>query len=338
MTDTLPSEEALISRLFVPVAGEGSLALLDDVALLPSPTGSELVLTVDTVVADVHFFRTDPPEYVARKALRVNLSDIAAKGAEPLGFLLSLSLPVDTSLSWVTAFSKGLGDDARAYACPLLGGDTVRTPGPLTVSITVMGRVPAGAMVRRTGAKAGDILAVTGTIGDSVLGLQLQLDKNNNSHAAQTRYWLAKLTPEERSYLTQRYLLPEPRNAIAEILREYATGAMDVSDGLIGDARKFLHVSGVSGRIDLEKVPLSNAASAAIAACPELLTRAVTGGDDYEVLCSVPADRFDEFQRQCKNVNVDLTSIGVVSAGSSPLIARFNGADYPIENASFSHF
>lgn len=338
MTVASLSEDALISQLFAPIAGEGSLALRDDVALLPSPPGSELVLTVDTLVADVHFFRTDPPGTVARKAMRVNLSDLAAKGAEPLGFLLSLSLPAETSLSWITAFSEGLGADSRAFSCPLLGGDTVRTQGPLTISITAIGRVPTGYLVRRTGAKPGDILAVTGTIGDSALGLQLRLDERKAASAAQTLQWRDELTLGEQAFLAQRYLLPEPRNEAAHAIRDHANGAMDVSDGLVGDARKFLKASGVSGSIDLEKVPLSSAVKAAIDIAPELLTTAITGGDDYEVLCSIPAERFAAFQRHCESLNVLVTAIGTVEAGDAPLITRLNGVDFPIGQGSFSHF
>ncbi|MFD2252596.1 thiamine-monophosphate kinase [Pseudochelatococcus lubricantis] len=343
MTVASLSEDALISQLFAPIAGAGSLDLRDDAALLPAPAGSELVLTVDVVVADVHFFRNDPPGTVARKALRVNLSDLAAKGAEPLGFLLALSLPKDTSLAWITAFSEGLGADARVYGCPLLGGDTVRTPGPLTVSITALGRVPTGYMVRRTGARAGDILAVTGTIGDSALGLRLRLAERDagspaGEGAPQEAGWRDVLTPAEQTHLTQRYLLPEPRNAVALALREHAGGAMDVSDGLIGDARKFLRASGVSGDIDLDRVPLSAAVHAAVEAAPELLLAAATGGDDYEVLCSVAPERFGAFQRLCEGANVPVAAIGRVTAGDAPLTVRRDGVEITVEHGSFSHF
>ncbi|MGI6246783.1 MAG: thiamine-phosphate kinase [Pseudochelatococcus sp.] len=327
----LPDEDALISQLFAPIAGAGSLGLRDDAALLPAPAGSELVLTVDVIVADVHFFRDDPPGAVARKALRVNLSDLAAKGAEPLGFLLALSLRRDTSLAWLTAFSEGLGADARLYGCPLLGGDTVRTEGPLTVSITAIGRVPTGYMVRRTGARPGDILAVTGTIGDSALGLRLRLD-------GQEAGWRDVLTPAEQAHLARRYLLPEPRNALALAVREHASGAMDVSDGLVGDARKFLRASGVSGELDLDCIPLSLAARAAITAAPDMLLAAATGGDDYEVLCAVAPEHLSGFQRQCAGAKVPLTAIGRVTAGDAPLAVRLHGAEIAVMQGSFSHF
>lgn len=336
MTVSSLSEDELISQIFAPIAGDGALGLHDDVALLPSPQGSELVLTVDTIVGGVHYFPGDPPGAVARKALRVNLSDLASKGAEPLGFLLSLSMPPQTSLSWIAAFAEGLGADARAYDCPLLGGDTVRTQGPVTISITAVGRVPSGYLVRRTGARVGDILAVTGTIGDSALGLALRLAEEGQSNG--NLGWRDELTPLEYAHLTQRYLLPEPRNAIASAIRDYASGAMDVSDGLIGDARKFLRTSGVSGRIDLESVPLSQAARAAIDLSPELLKTAVTGGDDYEVLCSVPPARFEALRVQCAQENVGLTAIGKVEEGNAPLSAFLEGTEYLIDRGSYSHF
>ncbi|MGV6874838.1 thiamine-phosphate kinase [Pseudochelatococcus sp. B33] len=346
MTVSSLSEDELIRQIFAPVAGEGSLDLRDDVALLPSPPGSDLVLTVDTIVAGVHYFPDDPPGMVARKALRVNLSDLAAKGAEPLGFLLCLSMPAETSLSWLAAFAEGLGADARAFGCPLVGGDTVRTRGPFTVSITAAGRVPAGYMVRRTGARAGDILAVTGTIGDSALGLALRLGEGapppcggvSPDPGSPGPAWRDELTPLEHAHLAQRYLLPEPRNAIALALRDHASGAMDVSDGLIGDARKFLRASGVTGRIDLETVPLSAAARAAVEAEAGALTTAVTGGDDYEILCSVPPARFEALRAQCKHANVALTAIGRVEQGDAPLSVFLNGADYPVGKGSYSHF
>ncbi len=341
MTVSSLSEDELIRQIFAPIAGEGSLNLRDDAALLPAPPGSELVLTVDTIVAGVHYFPEDPPGAVARKALRVNLSDVAAKGAEPLGFLLSLSMPAGTSLAWMAAFAEGLGADAKAFGCPLLGGDTVRTRGPLTVSITAIGRVPTGYMVRRTGAQAGDIIAVTGTIGDSALGLALRLADQDGAPDDAKRdnlAWRDELTPQEHAYLTQRYLLPEPRNAIALALRDHASGAMDVSDGLIGDARKMLGASGVSGRIDLETVPLSLPARAAVEASSGLLRAAVTGGDDYEILCSVPPKRFDALRAQCTQAGVPLTAIGLVEPGQEPLSVFLDGVDYAVGKGSYSHF
>src|SRR5262247_3017914 len=202
-------EERLIARYFAPLAG------------------CDLVLKTDGIVGGVHFFPDDPPEMVAKKALRVNLSDLAAKGAKPLGFLLTLALPEEIGDAWLAPFARGLGADAQAFCCPLLGGDTDRTGGPITISIAAVGAVPQGQMVRRAGAKAGDHVVVTGTIGDAALGLLWRRD----SSAAER--W--RLASEERNSLEARYLVPQPRSAIAEILRVHASAAMDVSDGLAGD-------------------------------------------------------------------------------------------------------
>ena len=177
------SEDELIARYFAPLAGEAGLALKDDVARMTPPPGRDLVLTVDALVAGVHFFADDPAPLIAAKALRVNLSDLAAKGATPLGFLLALALPRGVEAAWIEAFAAGLGDDARAYRCPLLGGDTVKTPGPLTISITALGSVAPGAMPVRTGVRPGDRLYVSGTIGDAALGLKIRLGQGPGSRS-----------------------------------------------------------------------------------------------------------------------------------------------------------
>ena len=174
MTDR-PGEDDLIARYFAPLAGPAGLGLKDDVALLKPPAGRDLVVTTDALVAGVHFFADDPPDAIARKALRVNLSDLAAKGAEPIGFALNLALPDDWTAEWLAAFAAGLGDDAATYRCPLIGGDTVRTPGPLTLSITALGAVEPGRFAARGGVRPGDRIYVTGTIGDAALGLRLRL-------------------------------------------------------------------------------------------------------------------------------------------------------------------
>ena len=213
---------------------------------------------------------------MARKALRVNLSDLAAKGAKPLGFLVSLALPKETGADWLAAFAQGLAADAEHYGCPLFGGDTDRTPGPITVSIAMFGSVPQGAMVRRAGAKPGDRVLVSGTIGDAALGLAVRNDAG--------RDW--KLDDAQREHLSSRYLLPQPRNALAEAVRKLASAAMDVSDGLVGDLAKLARVSGVAAAVEVARVPLSAAARAALAADPALIETVLTGGDDYEIVCT----------------------------------------------------
>jgi thiamine-monophosphate kinase len=178
-------EERIIGRFFRPLARHaGALGLADDAALLTPLAGHELVLTVDATVAGVHFFADDPADLVAKKALRVNLSDLAAKGAEPLGALLALSMPAKISDEWLELFARGLGEDCDHFKCPLLGGDTTGTGGALTISITAVGSLPVGQMVMRQGAKAGDAIVVSGTIGDAALGLKLRREPDAKAFAS----------------------------------------------------------------------------------------------------------------------------------------------------------
>ena len=322
-----PSEDDLIARFFAPIAGPEGLGLRDDAALLAPPPGSDLVLTKDALVAGVHFFAGDPPGAIARKALRVNLSDLAAKGAEPVGFLLALALPGDWTADWLEAFAHGLGEDAATYRCPLFGGDTVKTLGPLMVSITALGRVETGRMVARTGVKPGDVLYVSGTIGDSAIGLKLRLGGGSS------------LSAEHRDFLLDRYLLPRPRLSLAPALSAFAHGGMDVSDGFVGDLTKMLGVSGVSAEVELAKLPLSAAAHAAIALDPALFEIAATGGDDYEILASVAPQKAAAFEAGAARAGVAVTRIGQALAGAGP--PRFfdrDGVAIAFERGAFSHF
>ena len=325
-------EERLIERYFAPLAKHpGALGLSDDAAAIAPPAGCDLVLKTDGIVAGVHFFPDDPPDMVAKKALRVNLSDLAAKGATPLGFLLTVALPEEVGDAWLAPFARGLGADAQTFGCPLLGGDTDRTGGPITISIAAVGAVPHGKMVRRAGAKAGERVVVTGTIGDAALGLRLRRD------ASAAPRW--GLTPEQRDHLEARYLVPEPRTAIAEILRAHASAAMDVSDGLAGDLGKLCRASGVGAEIAAARVPLSNGARAALAREPALIETILTGGDDYEVVACVPAGKVETLRQQASAAGVAVTEIGAVTAGQGT--ARFLGPDgrpLVFRQPSFSHF
>jgi thiamine-monophosphate kinase len=322
------SEEDLIARFFAPIAGQGGLGLTDDAALVAIAADEELIVTADALAAGVHFFADDPPESIARKALRVNLSDLAAKGAKPAGFLLSLALPKDWREDWLSAFANALAEDTRAFACPLLGGDTIRSPGELFLSITAFGTVPRGRMVRRDGARAGDRIYVSGTIGDAAAGLMLR-----------KRKLVSRAFDQNGDFLLDRYLHPQPRLALAPILRAYATAAMDVSDGLVGDLTKMLRVSGVSTRIDLSRIPLSEAARAAITADPSIHERLLTGGDDYEILCTVPPHQSGSFEAAAKKALVDVSAIGVVEAGhDAPRFLDKDGTKKTFPQGSFSHF
>lgn len=326
------AEDRLIARHFRPLAVDpGAFGLTDDAATLTPPPGSDLVLKADAIVAGVHFFADDPAELIAKKALRVNLSDLAAKGSSPAGFLLSLMLPTTIGEDWLAAFARGLGEDAKTYGCPLMGGDTDRTPGPLTVSIAAFGLLPRGTMVRRGGARPGDHVVVTGTIGDAALGLQVRRDPDTAAR------W--RLDSRQRDHLLGRYLLPQPRNAIAEALRRYASAAMDVSDGLVGDLGKLCAVSGASAELEAARVPLSEAARAALASDSALLETALTGGDDYEVVATVPGPALDALVADAEAVGIALTQIGTIREGRGD--ARFLDASGNVllfKQASFSHF
>jgi thiamine-monophosphate kinase len=324
------AEDRLIARYFRPLAtAPGALGLLDDAAALTPPPGCDLVLTTDGVIAGVHFFPDDPPDAIARKALRMNLSDLAAKGASPLGFLLSLALPAAIDETWLGAFAAGLGDDAARYGCPLFGGDTDHTPGPASVSIAAFGAVPQGKMVRRSTAKPADCIVVTGTIGDAALGLKLRRDRGLARRLS--------LGEAATAHLEQRYLLPQPRNALAAAVLRDATAAIDISDGLAGDIAKLCRASSVATAIDVARVPLSDAARAAIAAEPVLLETALTGGDDYEIALTLPPDKLAQFQEAARAAGVAATEIGRLEAGEG---ARFvhDGKALAFNRASYSHF
>ena len=321
------SEDELIATLFAPLAGAAALGLRDDAALLPA-NKNPLVATTDALVAGVHFFKDDPPGLIAKKALRVNLSDLAAKGAEPVGFMLAIALPPDWTNEWLAAFAAGLGEDALVYRCPLLGGDTVSTPGPLMLSITALGEAPEGRFIARTSGQAGDAIFVTGTIGDAALGLRLRRDE------ALAR----RLSAPARDHLLERYLLPRPQLALAAALRLHATAAMDVSDGLVGDLAKLACASNLGAKVALASVPLSDAAREAIALDPNLLDVVLTGGDDYEILCCAGSGG-TRFAAAARASGAPCARIGELIAGNHETI--FLDEQKKAKNfniLSFSHF
>ena len=329
MRQNTSNEFDLIAKYFAPLAGPAGLGLKDDAALLHVPAGHDLVTTVDAIVEGVHFLPDDPPGTIAWKALGVNVSDLAAKGADPLGFLLTFALPSDSEEAFVAEFADGLGRAAGLWHCPLIGGDTVKMPGPFTASITAFGAIPRGAMVTRKGAQPGDILAVTGTIGDAALGLPIGL--------RQALPWIALLSASDRAYLVDRYRRPRPRMALAPALRDYAHAAMDISDGLLGDCMKLLAASGVAATIEAARVPLSEAARHALSADPTCLERVLTGGDDYEILCAIPPAAWEAFAAATAEVQVPLTPIGQVTEGEGLHVLGENGP-LSFSSLSYNHF
>ena len=331
MTSNKPAsgEDSLIARYFRPIATDpGAFDLGDDAAVLKAD-GDDIVVTTDAIVEGVHFLG-DPPDTVARKALRVNLSDLAAKGAMPAGFVLTLALRKADD-AWLKPFAQALGEDATQFGCPLLGGDTVSTPGPLMISITAFGRVPAGKMVHRSGAKPGDRVMVTGTIGDAALGLAILKGGNVADAIANDA--------AARNLLIGRYRVPQPRNALAGAVRDHASAAMDVSDGLAGDLAKLCGASAVSAVIDLESIPISTAARDLVSRRIVGIETLIAGGDDYEVLCAIPEDRVEAFAEAARLAGVQVTSIGMVVAGvSAPKFIDGQGWELALERLSYSHF
>ena len=323
-------EDALIARYFKPLATDpGAFGLLDDAAALDA-RGEDVVVTTDAVVEGVHYLEGDPPDSIARKALRVNLSDLAAKGATPAGFVLTLALR-GAEASWLAEFARGLEEDAGAFGCPLLGGDTVSTPGPVMISITAFGRAPKGTMVHRSGATPGDRIMVTGTIGDATLGLDVL--KGGATAAALAGDSAA------RDYLIGRYRVPQPRNALALAVRGHASATMDVSDGLAGDLAKLCAASGVSAVVDAPCIPISDAARAVLAREAAGIPRLLSGGDDYEILCAVPEARVARFSEAARIAGVALTDIGRVIAGTAaPRFLDADGAEIALQRLSYSHF
>ena len=328
MTDS--AEDSLIARYFRPIATDaGAFGLGDDAAILQG-RGEDIVVTTDAIVEGVHFLPDDPPDSIARKALRVNLSDLAAKGAAPAGFVLTLALRTPDD-SWLAPFAHGLGEDAASFGCPLLGGDRVSTPGPLMISITAFGRIPAGRMVHRSGAKPGDRVVVTGTIGDSALGLDIL--KGGAVAAALADDAAA------RQMLVGRYRVPQPRNALAVAVRDFAHAAMDVSDGLAGDLAKLCEASGVSAVIDAQSIPLSAAAATLRARGTVAIEAIVSGGDDYEILCAIPENHFEAFAQAARAAGVAVTSIGTIMSGASvPRLLDGQGREIALSRRSYSHF
>jgi thiamine-monophosphate kinase len=303
--DTLIGEEAIIA-LLAPLAEAhpGSFGLKDDCALLTPPPGTDLVLKTDPIAEGVHFLPGDAPEDIAWKALAVNVSDLAAKGATPLAYLMALSFPEAPTAVWMSGFVEGLRAAQTRFGCHLIGGDTDRRPGPITVSVTVIGTVPQGEMVRRTTAQVSSTLFVSGTIGDATLGLALAREP------ALAARW--DLSQAEAEHLLRRYRRPEPRLALAPLLRQYAAAAMDLSDGLVKDLERMLRGSSVAARLRAGDVPLSDAARKVLAREPERLVQLITAGDDYEVLAAVPGPPAHclAFRTAAVTAGVPVTEVG----------------------------
>ena len=315
-----------IREFFAPLAGPGGLGLTDDAALIDCPPGRQLVATVDAIVEGVHYLPDDPPDLVAKKLLRVNLSDLAAKGARPLYYLLVTALPARLGDDWVARFAAGLGEDQRHYGVALLGGDSVATPGPATLSLTALGEVVTGAAIRRSGAQPGDRVWISGTIGDAFLGLGVLRGAYRDLPAA------------DRKLLTGRFRLPEPRVTLGPRLVGIAHAMCDVSDGLVADLGHICETSRVGATISLPAMPLSAAARRRVAAEPALAARLATGGDDYELLFTAPPVASDAIARLAAELDIPLTPIGTIEPRAGVRLVGADGQEIPVAAGGWTHF
>lgn len=305
-----PDEFDLIATYFAPLAASapGAHGLGDDAASFQPSPGMELVLTVDAIVEGVHFLPVDPADDIARKLLRVNLSDLAAKGARPLGYLLTTAWTPATPVEWIAAFARGLGADQKLFDVALWGGDTVSTPGPMSFSLTAIGEVPSGQMLRRSGGRPGDDLYVTGTLGDAALGLAVAQGQLSTSEA-------------DATYLIGRYRRPEPRVAFGRGLVGVAHASLDVSDGLMADLTHLCVQSGLGARVEAVALPLSEAAAACLSSSAALIEKVMTGGDDYELLFSAPAQAAKAIDSLARQSNTQVTRIGALVDAKEGVVA-----------------
>ena len=321
-------EFGLIERFFRPLsrAAPGAFALGNDGALLTPPAGSALVVTKDVMVAGVHYPHGEEPAVIARRLLRVNLSDLAAMGAEADSYALGLALPEDADDAWVEAFAAGLAQDQVAFGVALIGGDTVAAKGPAVLSLTAFGLLAGGVCLTRSGACDGDDIYVSGTVGDATLGLRA------------VRGGLAGLDPADRAALAARFRLPEPRLALGRALVGIAACAIDVSDGLAADLGHICEQSGVGARIGADAVPLSPAARRAIDAGEAEVADLVTGGDDYELLFSAPPSARGAVQTIGRRLGLALTRIGAIERGEGVTVADADGNPLALGRPGYTHF
>ena len=312
-----------IARLFTPLTDGApeALGLQDDAAVIAARPGFDLVISKDAMVEGVHFLADDPLDLVARKLLRANLSDLAAKGADPWAYFLAAMWPARCVWAERERFVRGLRQDQDAFGLKLLGGDTSSTPGPLTLSVTILGWTPRGRMVRRSGAGPGDRVLVSGSIGDGWLGL------------AAARGELEGLGPQDVAWLADRYRLPQPRTGLIQLLREHATAAADVSDGLLADAGHIAQSSGVGMALALDRLPLSRGATAWLTAQADpaaAIASLASGGDDYEVVCCARPEAARALIEAAGPAGAPMTDVGeVVAAGGVQATWRGRALDTP---------
>lgn len=326
--DARPGEFELIAELFAPLAAglPGALGLRDDAAVLAPMPERAMVVTTDMLVAGVHFPVDEDGDDVARRLLRVNLSDLAAMGASPVAYLLALGLPDSLDMGWLRRFADGLADDQKEFGIHLAGGDTTSTPGPLTASITAIGEAPEGGELRRSTAQAGDLVYVSGAIGDAALGL------------IEVRDGLTGIDDSARAGLARRFRLPQPRVGLGIALRGVASACADVSDGLVADLGHICEASGVAAEIRMDRVPLSDAAHQAVGHDSSLMRAVLAGGDDYELVFTVPPAAEDRLSTAAGESGVPVAAIGHVAPGKGVTVLDGSGAPVELSSAGYKHF
>ena len=320
------NEFDIIADIFAPLALDpGAFGLKDDAAAIPSRPGFDLVVTTDAIAEGTDFFAYDPAGTVAQKALRVNLSDLAAKGAVPEYYLLAITLPPTITLDWLKAFAAGLAQDQKAFNISLLGGDTSRGEGPLAIQVTAFGFVPEGRMLRRCGARPGDAVYITGTIGDSGGGLAIFKREKHT------------LDESQRDYLIGRYRVPRPPVSFGPALRDLATAALDVSDGLVADLGHLAESSGVKLEIDADAIPRSDALRAFWGEEETAIVRAATAGDDYQIAFTADPGREAQIVMLAQTHGITVARIGTVRSGEGVLLSR-GGKEVNVMRPGFRHF
>jgi thiamine-monophosphate kinase len=324
-------EFELIARHFAPLAAgtDGAFGLLDDAAVIQPQDGRDLVYTSDTIASGVHYLPHDPADDVARKLLRVNLSDLAAMGARPEGYLLNTAFQPDVREDWIAAFARGLAGDQDSYGIQLWGGDTTRTQGATVLSLTAVGSVPRGRCLRRSGARAGDSIFVSGTIGDAAFGLKAALGELADA-----------LADPAREQLIDRYRRPRPRIGLGQglLARDLATAGLDVSDGLVADLAHLCAASGLGAEVTAAAVPLSMPVQQLVEGDGTALSTALTGGDDYELVFAVPPGRQDAVAELARAIDLPLTRIGHLVEGEAVTVRGPEGGVVETGEAGWQHF
>lgn len=320
----MPDEFDLIAKYFAPLAGDEGLGLQDDAACLPARPGFDMIVSKDVLVEGTHFLKGASATGLAQKALGVNISDLAAKGAVPSAYFVGLVLPTDCSAEWIQAFAEGLALGQKRFGLSLAGGDTTTSnaaEAALFISITVVGYVPQGQMIQRAGASAGDDIYVTGTLGDAALGLLGLLGKLGDD-----------------PFPTDRYDLPQPRVSVGVALGGIASAAADVSDGLLADLGHICTVSGVGATVQQGLLPLSDAASAALKADEALHSYIYSGGDDYEIIFTAPTGKHQEIRDLSTEVCVPITKIGTVEKTKGIRLVDTEGKIVHTNCVGYQHF